>query len=110
TIINDTYQTMLKGKNGNANVIIAKDNDETDPFYKGTEINTVSLTIDSRVDLIQATGKSLLGNERKKVHLTGASFKNAKDMGLVKPLQTTKHFTLSKKEAIISQKTASDYN
>jgi len=110
TIMNDTYQTILKGTYVDANIIITKENDETDPFYESAAIDTDSISIDARADIIQATGKTLLNNEREKVQIMGTSFENAEDLGLVNSLQTTSNFTLSDNEAVISQKTASDFD
>lgn len=109
TIINDTYQTMLKGSYGDANILISKDNGETDPFYEKSAMNTNGLSLHTRTDIIQTSGKSLLNNERQKVQIMGTSLKDAQNMGLVRPLQTEDDVTLANKEAVISQKTATEY-
>lgn len=109
TIITDTYQKLLKGSYGNADLIISKDSEETHPFYETAAIDTDGTTFESRTDIFQATGKSILDGEREKVQLTGADYDEAEEMKLVKTIQSVQDFDLAEKEVVISQKSASEF-
>src|SRR5690625_6712728 len=62
-IINDTYNTMVNGAYGNANIIMTKADDDDNPFYDRAEIDTESIRIEQSIDMINATGKSFIDNE-----------------------------------------------
>lgn len=108
-IISDTYAMMFKGAYGNSNIIITKASDDNNPFYKYEELDTTGISIEERIDMVHATGKSLLNGESTKVALIGVDFTNATQLDLVKPISNIDGFYLEGNSAIISQKTASTF-
>lgn len=107
--INDTYLTMVKGANGNSDIVITKDSNEADPFYASSDINTKNIAVQQQNDRIEATGKSHLDGENVKVALTGMDYDQALQMGFIAPIKQAEDFVLEKDHVIISQKAATDY-
>lgn len=109
-IINNTYTTMNKGIYGDGNILITKATDEDNPLFNLQDIETDSIDIEERLDLIQAVGTSEYNDKDIKVSLTGLDTKTASNMNLIHPIDSPKDVTLNQNEAIISSRSASNYD
>src|SRR5699024_321114 len=102
--------TMNKGIYGDGNILITKANDEDDPLFSVQDIETDSIDIEERVDLIQVFGTSEHNDKDVKVTLTGLDMNIASNMNLIHPIDSSEDVTLKEKEAMISSRTASNYD
>lgn len=110
-ILNQTYSTMVNGAYGDANVLMRKTSDEENPLYHSKDIHTDSIVVDDRLDMIINTvGMSELNGESVRVSLTGLDLEKASEMNVVDTIDQTEGFQLNEKEAMISSRTASNYN
>ncbi|PAV28232.1 hypothetical protein CIL05_17860 [Virgibacillus profundi] len=109
TIINNTYSSMLQGIYGDSNIVITKSAADGDPFYKRTEINLESVSVEQRIDQLHANGKVVLNDEDVNVTLSGMDMELAEDMELVAPIRQLDGFDPRENMVMVSHKTASDY-
>lgn len=107
-IINNTYKTMLQGSYGTANVVVSKKAEDGIPFYESTKLDLADIHIDNRLDMIQASGKSVLNDEHVPVTLYGLDLQAALELQIVDILSGSQE--LEGNSVIISQKTSSTYD
>lgn len=107
-IINNTYTTMLQGSYGTANVVVSKKAEDGIPFYESTKLDLADIHIDNRLDMIQASGKSVLNDEHIIVTLYGLDLQGALELQIVDILTGSQE--LEGNSVMISQKTSSTYD
>ncbi|MEN2467204.1 FtsX-like permease family protein [Ornithinibacillus sp. JPR2-1] len=107
-IINNTYTTMLQGSYGTANVVVSKKAEDGIPFYESTKLDLSDIHIDNRLDMIQASGKSVLNDEHIIVTLYGLDLQGALELQIVDILTGSQE--LEGNSVMISQKTSSTYD
>lgn len=109
-IINHTYTTMTKGLYGDGNILITKETDQAHPLFATNDIETDSVDVKEQINIIQAGGESTFNDQDVKVSLIGLDVNKASHMNMIHPINTSSDFQLEENEAIISSRTASNYD
>lgn len=109
-ILNSTYSTMVKGAYGDGNVLITKATNEETTLYRTEDFEADAASIENRVDMIQAVGMSEKDGEDVKISLTGLDLDKASEMNVIDPIEQKNNFKLTEEEALISARTASNYD
>src|SRR5699024_10579807 len=73
-------------------------------------IETDAVDIKERINLIQATGETTYNDKDVNVSLIGLDVNKASHMNMIHPINTSSDFQLEENEAIISSRTASNYD
>lgn len=109
TIINDTYQTMVQGAFGKADLVLTKDGDDEGGLYAREYVDLSHRSIEQVNDFIEATGTSFLHAEYVTALFIGMDKDTAVDMELIAPFTDETGYDIDKHDALISQQAAEAY-
>lgn len=110
TIMNDTYQTMIQGAFGNANVVVTKNVHDEESLYVSDEVDVSYHSVKQVNHFIEATGTSFLDGDDVTVSLIGMDLDKAVSMQLIAPFTYEEEYEIDGNRVMISHQIATKYD